>query len=51
MSISWCLRIKNIASVIIGVSQIKQLEENLKAVENLTFSNYHENLIDKVINS
>ena len=51
MSISWCLRIKNIASVIIGVSQIKQLEENLKAVENLTFSNYYENLIDKVINS
>lgn len=33
MALAWNLRLKNIASCIIGVSSIEQLEENMKAVE------------------
>ncbi len=33
LSLSWCLKNKNVSSVILGVSNIEQLKENLKASE------------------
>ena len=38
ISLAWCLRRKEIASVIIGVSKLDQLKENLNALNNLGFS-------------
>ena len=38
MSLAWCLRRKELASVIIGASQLEQLKENLGALDNLAFS-------------
>ena len=38
MSLAWCLGRKELASVIIGASQLEQLKENLGALDNLAFS-------------
>jgi len=35
MSLAWCLKNKNVTSVILGASKVSQLEENLKAPEVL----------------
>ena len=51
MSLAWCLRRKELASVIIGVSQLGQLKENLKALDNLDFSDSYLQAIDTVLNS
>ena len=39
MALAWCLHKKNINSVIIGTSSVKQLQDNLDSLKNLTFSN------------
>ena len=33
LSIAWCLKNKNVSSVILGASKTSQLKENLKALE------------------
>lgn len=38
MALAWCLRSKDVTSVIIGTSSEKQLKDNIKALENLRFS-------------
>ena len=38
MALSWILNYKNVTSVIIGASSVAQLQDNLKATENLAFS-------------
>lgn len=38
MALSWILKDHRISSVLIGASNIKQLEDNLKAMDNLTFT-------------
>ena len=49
MSLAWCLRRKELASVIIGASQLEQLEENLQALDNLDFSDASLEAIDAVL--
>lgn len=49
MSLAWCLRRKELAGVIIGASQLEQLEENLKALDNLDFSNESLEAIDVLL--
>ena len=38
MALAWVLRKKEITSVLIGASSVKQLEENVRTLENLDFS-------------
>jgi len=45
LSIAWCLKNKNVSTVILGATTIKQLDENIKAVE------YVRLLDDKVMNA
>ena len=49
MSLAWCLRRQELASVIIGASQLEQLKENLKALDNLDFSDACLEAIDGVL--
>mgnify|MGYP001226004856 FL=1 len=45
LSIAWCLKNKNVSTVILGATTTKQLDENIKAAENVRL------LDDKVMNS
>ena len=45
LSIAWCLKNKNVSTVILGATTIKQLDENIKSAE------YVKMLDDKVMNS
>jgi Predicted oxidoreductases (related to aryl-alcohol dehydrogenases) len=45
MALAWCLRKKEVNSVIIGTSSVAQLKENIQALNNLTFSEEELNLI------
>jgi L-glyceraldehyde 3-phosphate reductase len=38
MALAWTLRDARVTSTLIGVSSVAQLEENLAALDNLTFS-------------
>src|SRR3990172_1871872 len=44
MGIAWILRHENMTSVVLGASQVSQLEENVDTLKNLTFS--HEELAE-----
>jgi aryl-alcohol dehydrogenase-like predicted oxidoreductase len=35
LAIAWCLKNNNVSTVILGASKVKQLEENLDAVDKL----------------
>lgn len=50
MSLAWCLRRKELASVIIGASQLEQLQENLRALDNLDFSDETLEVINEALN-
>ena len=39
MAIAWLLKDERVTSVLIGASSVKQLNDNLKALDNLVFSN------------
>ncbi len=45
LSIAWCLKNKNVSTVILGATTTKQLDENIQAAENVRL------LDDKVMNS
>ena len=45
LSIAWCLKNKNVSTVILGATTTKQLDENIKAAESVRL------LDDKVMNS
>ncbi|MEV6981688.1 L-glyceraldehyde 3-phosphate reductase [Sphaerisporangium sp. NPDC051017] len=49
MALSWALRDARITSVLIGASSVKQLEDNVAAVDNLEFSADELAAIDKEI--
>lgn len=49
MAIAWILRQPQVASVLIGASSPQQLKENVKALDNLEFSNDELELIDKIV--
>ncbi len=46
MALSWLLKDKRVTSVLIGASRTEQLEENVKALDNLRFSEQELNAID-----
>jgi L-glyceraldehyde 3-phosphate reductase len=39
MALAWCLRTSDVNSVIVGTSSVKQLQENIDAIKNTSFSN------------
>lgn len=47
MALAWCLRRKEVTSVLIGASSPEQIQENVKALDNLTFSEEELKEIDK----
>lgn len=49
MSLAWDLRHPEVASVIIGASRPEQLVDNVKALNNLTFSQAELNQIDSIL--
>jgi L-glyceraldehyde 3-phosphate reductase len=49
MAIAWILRQPQVASVLIGASSANQLKENVKALDNLSFTEDELGLIDKII--
>ena len=51
LAISWILNNNTITSVLIGASRISQLEENLSAIDNLSFTNEELEKIDMVLSS
>ncbi len=38
MALAWCLRDKRVTSVILGTSSVKQLKDNIKALDTLNFT-------------
>ena len=49
MAIAWILRQPQVTSVLIGASSTNQLKENVKALDNLDFSNEELKVIDGII--
>lgn len=49
MAIAWILRHKQVASVLIGASSTNQLKENVKALDNLSFTDEELKMIDNVL--
>lgn len=49
MALAWVLRKPQVNSAIIGASKVSQLEENLGALKNLTFSQDELELIDSIM--
>lgn len=48
MAIAWTLRLPQITSCLIGASRIEQIEENVKALDQLSFSEEEIKEIDKI---
>lgn len=48
MALAWCLRLESVTSVLIGVSRVDQLKENLKACENSDFAKDELKQIEKL---
>jgi L-glyceraldehyde 3-phosphate reductase len=46
MALAWALRDERVTSVLIGASSVEQLEENLSALDNLSFSSEELSRID-----
>lgn len=51
MALAWTLRTPEITSALIGVSDIDQIEENAKALENLAFQDEELRRIDSILQS
>jgi len=49
MAIAWILRKPAVTSALIGASSVKQLEDNLAALDNLKFSIDELNQIEKIL--
>lgn len=49
MALSWVLRDNRVTSAIIGASRVEQIEENVKAVENLEFTEEQLKIIDEIL--
>lgn len=50
MALAWDLRQKSVSSVLIGASRVAQLEDNLKALDNLTFTSEELTKINGILN-
>ncbi len=51
MAIAWVLRLPVMTSALIGASRVSQIEENVKATENLAFSAEEIAEIDMILRS
>ena len=51
MAIAWVLRKPGVTSALIGASSVKQLEDNLAALQNLKFSEFELNQIESILKS
>jgi len=51
MALAWVLRLPGITSALIGASSVKQIEENVAALENLIFTEEELNRIDTLTRS
>lgn len=49
MALAWCFRCTPVATLIIGASRLSQIDDNLKAMENLEFSQEELNQIDEIL--
>lgn len=49
MALSWCLRDAKVSSVLIGASSVEQLRDNLRCVDNTTFSEEELLKIDSIL--
>ena len=49
MAIAWVLRKPAVTSALIGASSVKQLEDNLAALNNLKFSNDELSKIEEIL--
>jgi L-glyceraldehyde 3-phosphate reductase len=49
MAVAWLLKDPRVTSVLVGVSTVEQLDDNLKALENLVFSREELNNIEKIL--
>lgn len=50
MALAWILKDPRITSVLIGASSVSQLEDNLRAVQNTSFSEEELSSIDRILN-
>ena len=50
MAIAWVLRAGKVTSALIGASRVSQLEDNVKAIENLEFTAEELNKIEDILN-
>lgn len=51
MAIAWLLKDERITSVLVGVSNPKQMEDNIKSIENLVFSQEELSEIERILDS
>lgn len=51
MALAWNLQNPAVASVLIGASRVSQLEDNVKALNNLSFTKEELSAIDKILNN
>ena len=51
MAIAWLLKDKRVTSVLVGVSRISQLQDNIDALNNLDFSEEELVAIEKILQS
>ena len=49
MALAWVLRDKRVTTVLIGASKVKQLEQNVAALDNLSFADDELNQIEKIL--
>jgi len=49
MALTWILKDKRITTVLIGVSSVKQLDDNLACLNNLDFSQAELDLIESIL--
>ncbi|MEQ2525187.1 L-glyceraldehyde 3-phosphate reductase [Bacillaceae bacterium CLA-AA-H227] len=51
MALAWVLRGEKVTSALIGASKVSQIEENVKALDNLHFTNEELTLIEHILNN
>ncbi len=50
MAVAWLLKDSRVTSVLVGVSKVSQLEDNIEAIENIDFSEDELKKIDSILN-
>ncbi|MGA8855496.1 MAG: aldo/keto reductase, partial [Christiangramia sp.] len=50
MAVAWLLKDPRITSVLVGVSKVSQLEDNIEAIKNISFSEEELKKIDSILN-